>query len=153
MTEINLALMREQLEEKLRPLRRKNVPPAGGWIQAIRMSLGLTATQMAKKLSITLPSYTRFEEAEISGKITLTSLKKIANALDCNLVLALVPKKPLPKMLSEHAYQTAEKIVRRSSLHMALEDQNTKEKFQKKQIKKLAEEMIRKTDKKIWEDF
>lgn len=153
MAKINLSLMREQLEQKLRPFRKNIHPPAGGWIQAIRTSLGLTATQMAKKLHITLPSYTRFEEAEVSGKITLTSLKKIAETLDCDLILALVPKKPLNKILSEQAYQTAEKIVNRSSLHMTLEDQGTKKEFQKRQIKKLAEEMIRKTDKKIWEDF
>lgn len=153
MAEMNLSLMREQLEQKLRPLRSKTLPPVGGWIRAIRTSLGLTATQMAKKLHITLPSYTRLEEAEVSRKITLTSLRKISDALDCNLVLAFVPKKPLPTILAERAYHTAEKIVRRSSLHMALEDQGTKKKFQKKQIEKLAEEMIRKTDKKIWEDF
>ncbi|VAX03953.1 hypothetical protein MNBD_GAMMA20-319, partial [hydrothermal vent metagenome] len=89
------AVARRQLDKRLNLLRDSEsfVRPSRGWIKAIREALGMTTTQLAKRLGVVQSRTVAIEQAEAKGSITLNSLEKAANALDCRLVYALVPRK------------------------------------------------------------
>ena len=66
--------------------------PAGGWLRPIREALGVTLTDLAKRLKVTPPAIRSFEQAEAEDRITLASLRRTADALGCDLIYALVPR-------------------------------------------------------------
>ena len=66
--------------------------PAGGWLRAIRQSLGLAQAAVAKNANITQQAYAQFERGEVNGTISLSNLQRAAEAMDCTLVYFVVPK-------------------------------------------------------------
>ena len=122
----NKRLILEQLDAKIKLYNEvAHIPPPGdGWIQGIRTALNMTLGQLAKKMKITSPSLKNFETREKQGNITLNSLKQIANALDMQLVYAIIPKEgSLDDMVDAKAWEKAREIVNRTANTMALEDQ------------------------------
>lgn len=146
-------LLRNQLDQRLEVERNENIfPPRNGWIQTIRKSLGMQATQLAQHLDLTKQAIANIEKAEIQGSLNLSTLKKVAKALECDLKIVLIPKKSLQQTVKDQAYLTAKKIVERSHLHMNLEDQSTSQSFREEQINQLARELIHNLDKRIWDN-
>lgn len=144
--------MREQLDRKLKPVKAARVaPPKEGWIRSIREALGITQATLARKLGITAQSLVDIEKNEQSGKVSLQTLKRVAEVLDCEVLYSIVPRDTLEQKVQEQAFSAAKQIVERTSLHMSLENQDPSRKFKEQRIKELAEEMIRNNDKKIWE--
>ncbi|MEE9193027.1 MAG: helix-turn-helix domain-containing protein, partial [Thermodesulfobacteriota bacterium] len=85
---ISKKLVRDQLDEtldKLKVLKYFN-PPAFGWTKAIRTSLGMSGRQLANRIGVTKQSISRIEQDEVAGAITLKTLRKVAEGLDCVLV-------------------------------------------------------------------
>lgn len=66
--------------------------PARGWLRAVREAVGLTQGTVAARASVKRQSYSQFETAEEKGTITLGSLKRAAEAMDCELVYFVIPK-------------------------------------------------------------
>src|SRR5437016_7726362 len=92
-----------QLDRALKPfLAVKDSPrPQKGWIRAIREATGVTLREMAKRLG-KVPSLVLYlENSEADYRITLGNLRQAAEALDCQLVYALVPKGGSVQSLSE----------------------------------------------------
>lgn len=125
----------EQLDRKLKGFKEaaQVTQPTIGWLKTIRVSLGMSLQQVADKLSITKQSVQEIETREKEGSITLKSLKEAANALDMQLVYALVPKDgTLDNLIERKAKELAKRIVSRTSNTMKLEDQeNSKERLKK----------------------
>ncbi len=67
--------------------------PSKGWLRAVRDAIGLNQRAMAAKMAIRQQTYHQIEKREEKGEITLSSLRRAAEALDCELVYFLVPKK------------------------------------------------------------
>ncbi len=146
-------LQRQQLEQQFKKERRLPLQsPRKGWIFAIRQSLGMTASQLARKLGIAKQSMKVIEESEKKGTITVTTLKKVADVLGCHVKVILIPKEPLGDLLKKRAIDQATKIVQQTDLQMKLEKQGTDEQFQKQQIEVFAEELVRKLDRRLWDD-
>jgi predicted DNA-binding mobile mystery protein A len=84
---------RKHLDARFRALGSANryASPNRGWIKAIREALGMTTVQLAKRLGVKQPSVTALEQSEAKGTIELATLRRVAEALDCVLVYALVP--------------------------------------------------------------
>ena len=80
-------LQLHQMDLALTKLRDAHPPsrPGNGWVKAIRESLGMSASALARKLGVTPHSIAKLEKAEADEKITLASLRKLASALDCEL--------------------------------------------------------------------
>jgi predicted DNA-binding mobile mystery protein A len=97
--------------------------PVRGWIKAIREALGMSTVQLAQRLKIKQPSLVDLEKSEEKGSIELATLRRVAEALDCTLVYALVPNKPLETMVRNRA-RTFMRTRRDQVEHsMLLEDQ------------------------------
>src|SRR5277367_4969500 len=99
------ALARWSLDVELKPLRAMAplIRPEHGWIRAIREAIGMTTGQFAKRLGVAQPRVAVLERAEANDVVTLKSLRQAAEALDCVLVYALVPKAPLQDMVQQRA--------------------------------------------------
>ena len=60
------------------------------WVRIIRTTLGMNLSQLALRMNITRQSVTRLEANEAAGTITIRSLQKLAEALDCKFVYELI---------------------------------------------------------------
>src|SRR5258708_37204878 len=119
---------RSHLDERFRelgPITRYS-PPVRGWIQAVREALGMTTAQLAKRLRVKQPSVVAFEQSEAKGTIELATLRRVAEALDCTLVYALVPKRPLQATVRDRARVFLRRRRGPVEHSMLLEDQKAK---------------------------
>lgn len=147
-------LLVEQLDQKLHPFfeSRKVLSPERGWINTIRTTLNMTMAQLGNKLNITRQGVKRIEESEAHGRITINSLRDVANAMDLKLVYALVPKNgTIDDLIQKKAEKLAQKIVLRTNQNMKLEDQGIGDEKIAKTIKELAEEIKREMRKSLWD--
>lgn len=98
--------------------------PQIGWTKTIREALGMSAKILAYKLGLkSQRAIYASEEAEQDGGITIKQLSKIANALNCDLKYAFVPREPLDKYLEKKATSIAQEKISRITNSMALENQ------------------------------
>lgn len=148
------AVARRQLDKRLNFLRDSEsfVRPSRGWIKAIREALGMTTTQLAKRLGVVQSRTVAIEQAEAKGSITLNSLEKAANALDCRLVYALVPRKPLDELVSERVERLAKKRLKSTSHSMALEAQGVEPADEQEQLKRMMQNLLDKAGSELWEE-
>jgi predicted DNA-binding mobile mystery protein A len=108
------------------PISRFTAPPRG-WIKAVREALGMTTAQLAIRMGIKQPSIVLLEQSEAKGSIELATLRRAAEALDCTLVYALVPNKPLEATVRERAREFARRRLEPIEHSMLLEDQKVTE--------------------------
>src|SRR6516225_12018564 len=99
------AQSRARLDERFKEMGTvaRYSPPVRGWIKAVREALGMSTAQLAKRLGVKQPSVVDLEQSEAKGSIELATLRRVAEALDCKLVYALVPNKPLETMIRDRA--------------------------------------------------
>ncbi len=109
-----------QLDEVLAHVR---VPqrPAGGWVSAVRQALGMTQTQLARRMGIARQSLNQLETNEARNTATLARLHRAANALGCELQYVLVPRESLARSVSAQALRRAEQKLGRVNQSQALE--------------------------------
>ncbi len=67
------------------------VPP-GGWIRAMRERSALPQSELAARFGCTRQAWAQFETSEARGAISLTSLRRAADALGCTFTYALIPR-------------------------------------------------------------
>jgi predicted DNA-binding mobile mystery protein A len=141
---------REFLRSRFNELGRVKAfaAPARGWIKAIREGLGMSTRQLAGRLNISQPSVTALEQSEAKGSIELASLRRVAEALDCTLVYALVPKKPLEAMVRDRARAFLRRRREPIEHSMALEDQ----KVSVRDLEARLDEIIRETNPRLFWD-
>ncbi|HMD84102.1 MAG TPA: mobile mystery protein A [Terriglobia bacterium] len=123
------AQSRSYLDErfkKLEPVSRYT-SPVRGWIKAVREALGMTTAQLARRLGVKQPSVVALEQSEAKGTIEIATLRRVAEALDCTLIFALVPKKPLEAMVRDRARTFARRRRGPVEHSMLLEDQKVKD--------------------------
>ncbi|MBF0252206.1 MAG: mobile mystery protein A [Candidatus Omnitrophica bacterium] len=147
------ALVIEQLDSTLSNYSAvKNItPPTKGWIKSIRKALGMTSTQLAKRLNVSSPRVSILEQSESSGALTLKTLRKVAQELDCLFVYALVPRESLRKSIEKQAYLLAKKIIKQSSQSMFLEKQALSQKEIDSMLQEKAKELSTTLPSYLWE--
>lgn len=148
------ALARRQLDKRLTPLRQSQdlTRPPRGWIRAIRDALGMTTKQLGRRLGVSQPNVTQMEKSERAGAITLATLERAANAMDCQLVYALVPRRPLQELIEARAALHARAILQTTAHSMALEDQRADADVERAQLTSLIQELIDNAGSKLWDD-
>jgi len=109
-----LALQRKQLDARLGKDARLHTieSPKRGWIRAVRTALGMSAGQLGARLGMTRQGVIDVEKRESAESISLGTLRKVAQGLECDLVVALVPK------------DSFENIVRQQAMRKALHERN-----------------------------
>jgi len=130
-------------------LRTKRTPPRG-WLKEVREALGRTERQQAERLNIASSTLHKSEQSEADERISLGQLRKLADALDCELVYALIPRMPLPQVVQEQAEKLAKAEVFGVAHTMALEDQKPADERIQKQVTRRAEELLRGKWSDLW---
>jgi predicted DNA-binding mobile mystery protein A len=99
--------------------------PAHGWVRAIREALGMSGAALASRMGTTAGAVTRLEQSEARDRIRLDTLRRAADALECDLVYLLVPRRPLHTVVRDRARELAHWQVAAVEQTMSLEDQAT----------------------------
>ena len=144
------AQSRAQLDRRFRALgpAKRYTPPVRGWIKAIRAALGMSTAQLAKRLGIKQPSLVELEQSEAKGSIELATLRRVAEALDCTLVYALVPNKPLEAIVRNRARAFMRRRREPVEHSMLLEDQKVKGKDADARL----DDIVRETNPRLFWD-
>lgn len=148
------ALARKHLDRQSDAWRslRAEKRPAHGWMRAIRDALGMSSRQAAARMGVAQSTYTRFEKSEAEDTITLATLRKAAAALDCTLVYALSPNRPLEEMVRDRARKIAEAQLNRVHHTMRLEDQAIGSPDLALERERLVDEILRHDMRRLWGD-
>lgn len=148
------AMARKQLDKRLNILQNVDIlaRPPRGWIKAIREALGMTTAQLAKRLGVSQPRILGIEKAESSGTIKLETLERAAQALNCRLVYALVPRMPFESLAEDRARSLAKKRLRAASHSMALEDQRVDQVDEQEHLERLVQKLLDQSGSALWED-
>ena len=145
-------MARERLDGRFAQMRpvAQFARPTRGWVRAIRDALGMSSTQLAARLGVSQPRVAALEKGEVEGTLTLQSLRKAAEALDCTLVYALVPNRPLAAMVHAQAERLAIERLATVEQTMRLEDQAVGSPDARHQ-ERLIEQIIRSEARRLWE--
>jgi predicted DNA-binding mobile mystery protein A len=147
-------LIREQLDDSLQrlaPLRSVNPPPKG-WVRAIRNGLGMTARQLAGRLGISQQSVARIEKDETSGSVTIKTMRRVAESLDCVFVCGFVPRSSLEATVRRQAEQLASKRLAKASQTMTLENQGLNADENKKVLSEMVDELVNEMPSNLWSE-
>lgn len=141
----NYLLAATQLDRKLTVVREAAVPfrnaVASGWVRALRQALGLSTAALGRRMNLAQQSVVQLEQNEKDGTITLASLRRAAEALDAEVIYAVVPRKNLRETISERAKELARQRVAPVAQSMQLEAQGISEKELSERITELAREL------------
>jgi predicted DNA-binding mobile mystery protein A len=116
-----------QLERSLSSFdaAKKQARPQRGWLRAIREGLGLTLNEVGKKLGKPRQDIHKFEQAEAKDTIMLRNLRRVAAAMGCELVYALVPKAgTITELAENHVRERARLSERRVHAQAAADVRN-----------------------------
>ena len=146
---------RKILERKIGawlPIRKDRNPPSG-WIKAIRGALGINSRQLATRLGVAQSAIRQFEESEKHHTISLETLEKVAHAMRCQLVYAIIPQEPfssLEEVINDQALQAAKILVSKVDHTMKLEQQGLGQNRLNEQIQEIAKQLKDTLDSSLW---
>ncbi len=148
-------LVQEQLDETLKQFSTLAAVnrPLKGWIRAIRDALGMNNRQLAQRLGVSNSRIPRIEKDEITGGLTLKTMNRVADELDCIFVYGFVPRTSLQETIRNQAVSVAKKRMKKLMHTMELEDQGLSSNENKKVLDSLVEEIINSSSAMLWENI
>lgn len=122
------------------------VPQPSGWIKTVREAIGMTVSQLATRLGVTQPRITKMESNE--DNLKLSTMKKAAEAMNCEFVYYFKPKTTFQNLVEEQAQKKAAEVLKTVNVNMALENQEIAE---DEAVKDFASDLINTKIKQIWD--
>ena len=147
-------LRMQQLESTLQPFRQAGdlTTPHRGWIRAIREALGMTSTQLARRLGRKASqSVADIQDSETLGTIKLNTLREVAEAMGCRLVYAIVPVKPIDQLRRDRALEVARRTLGPAAHSMRLEAQGLEPTEEQRAQERLVEQLLRTRPRRLWD--
>ncbi len=146
------AIPRRRLDQRFSSMKPETRyrPPPKGWVRAVRDALGMSGAQLGRRMGVTAQSVADLEKSEASGTIQLKTLRRVAEALDCVVVYALLPRSSLEDMVQGRAREIARKELVRIAHTMDLEAQGLSQEEREEQIETFIRDHLRERD--LWED-
>lgn len=142
---------RNQLDETLQIFAAANVArPIRGWIRAIRDALGMNMRQLADRLGVSQSRIVKIEQDELSGALTIKTLEKVADELDCVFVYGFTPRTTLENTVRKQAACVAQERMNKISHHMVLEVQELTSLHAKEAFENMVEEILE-SPSKLWD--
>ncbi|MCF6229213.1 MAG: mobile mystery protein A [Gammaproteobacteria bacterium] len=127
-------------------------PTSEGWLKIVRKALGMSGSQLAKRLGVTKGRVSQAESAELSGSATLNSMQSMAQAMGCRFVYAVIPEKEIESVIRDQAMLKAKARIKAASTQMALEAQALNDEQLAFEIDRLASEIIEKMPSDLWDE-
>lgn len=142
-----------QMDSLLKPLSGVVVPhpPPRGWLKAIREALGLTTRQFASRVGLANSTVVQAEKSEAAGTISIGLLRRLADALNCDVRYVLIPRTPLATQVSAQAERKARERLAPLVHSMALEQQRAGNAFEEAQLRAIIDELLRGRRSRLWD--
>lgn len=126
--------------------------PSEGWLATLRKALGMSGAEVAARMGVSRNAVYQAERNERDGAITVSQMRKLAEAMGGRFVYAIVPEGSAQDVIHAQARRKAKARIRRASAHMALEKQSLPSAETKRRIEELASELVRDMPPDFWED-
>ena len=144
----NKKILRRSYQKKFDLFRKAIIArPQQGWLKTIREFLGMTTTQLAKRLEISQPRIIAMEKNERNVKIS--TMERIADTLNCDFSYAFVPRENIYDIIYNQAKKKAQKILDKVNKNMGLENQLAKT---DELLKDIIEELLDGNIARIWDE-
>ena len=144
----NKKILRRSYQKKFDLFRKAIIArPQQGWLKTIREFLGMTTTQLAKRLEISQPRIVAMEKNERNVKIS--TMERIADTLNCDFSYAFVPRENIDDIIYNQAKKKAQKILDKVNKNMGLENQLAKT---DDLLKDIIEELLDGNIARIWDE-
>jgi predicted DNA-binding mobile mystery protein A len=149
MAQRRLNIVDEMALSRLPPPAAKTYEPShGDWIRILRESLRMTQAELAGRAKITQPHLAGIESGKTDPQIG--TLKRIFEAMSCDLVLEPRPRKPIKEVLRGRARSLALQRLKQSMGTMALEHQAPEAEVFKQLLEKHTDEILTDRREKLW---
>jgi predicted DNA-binding mobile mystery protein A len=102
----------------------------------------MTSKELANRAGVTQQRILEIENNEVQETIRLETLRRIANALDCDLMYVLLPRKTLEETVKAQALRKARHRLKQVAHHSRLEGQEIGEDEETQQVESMAASMI-----------
>ena len=150
MKHLSVHQLDDQIRQYVNGQRFDRIPQ--GWIRSSRTAIGMTLKQLATRLGFSVPAAKNFEMREVDEAITLASLRKIANAMEMDLVYYFKPKQDsLDDLLQIRAELKAKELMERSNQAMILENQEADNKNKSREYDRLITEIRNQKLSSLWD--
>lgn len=133
----------KEMPEWLRPIS------IGSQIRQIREALGMTQQQLAERSHLQQSVVAEIENGKRKD-LCLTTIARLADGLNCQPVVQLVPQKKISDMLDEKSTALAEKIVSASSGSAAIELQMPHRSVINNEINEIKKDILEKHRSSLW---
>ena len=120
----------------------------GGWIRTLRGYLRMTQRDLASRANISQPHLVAIESGRIDPQIS--TLRRVYDALSCDLAVEPRPRKPLTELLRGQARSLALKRLKHTMGTMALENQAPDEEVFRQLLEKRTDEILKDDKERIW---
>jgi len=143
---------KDRVNEAIEQLGSVPTRPNEGWLKTVRVALGMTGPQLAKKLGITKARVWKIEQEEPAGSLTIKTMESMAEAMECQFVYAVVPRENVEVIIRQRAIDKARSQVLLASTHMALENQSLSNHLIDIEIERVASEILQKLPSDFWDE-
>ena len=123
-------------------------PSHADWIRILRNTLRMTQDEVARRAHVSQAHLAGIESGKTDPQIG--TLKRIFQALSCDLVIQPRPTKPIQDLLRGRARSIALKRLKQSMGTMALEEQAPEAEVFKQLLEKRTDEILSDRREKLW---
>ncbi len=141
----------EIVDNAARRVADLSVPPEG-WLRTMRSALGMSGAQLARRLGLSRAQVSQAEKNELASVITLKTLQRLAEGMGCRVVYAIVPENTAGDLVAKRARERAKQLIRKTSAHMALEQQSLNEELLSFELERLERELTQEMPSDLWND-
>jgi predicted DNA-binding mobile mystery protein A len=107
----------------------------------LRTGLAMSQEDLARRMGISRQAVSQLEQREVGGAVTLNALREAAQAMDSEVVYALVPRRGIGATLEARALRLASRMTGSVRHTMRLEDQEPESDLDER-TRALAEELL-----------
>ena len=86
---------------------QRNATPRCGSAKTVRLALGMSSKALGERLGMTAQGVRKLEHAEANGTITLNTLARLANGLDCEVHYMFGPRTSLVEQVLNRTQEIA----------------------------------------------
>lgn len=112
----------------------------------------MTGEQLAKRIGANKQRVARIESDESQGSVTIKTMRRVAEGLDCVFVYGFVPRTSLEETVRNRAMSVAKQRMFKVSRTMELEQQGLGDRDQQTLLEETAERLINAFPKTLWND-
>jgi predicted DNA-binding mobile mystery protein A len=110
----------------------------------------MSGKELARRLGVSQSTVAELEASEADDRIQLGTLRRAADALDCDLIYVMLPRTSLEDAVQARARAKASRHLAAVGHHGRLEDQEVGEEAADAQVDRLARQLVDRRG--LWSD-